>query len=680
MSAAPFPWALRNIAPCALSRGTHSFAPMSSATLRPDVSTPLAALPISLSLPRPVPVQKFRQPKKNIPQTVIERNRILHHVRDFVAREKPVPPMPADELKVVADRVVAELGCDAIYRDYVGVLLNNEMWRETLASVPFERRLLLMPKCLRVESKCPAPFDEFGLLCKQCGLCSIQDLQAEAERLGYAVLVAEGSAIVMSLIQTGKIEAIVGVSCLSVLERAFPYMEAAAIPGVAVPLLQDDCIDTTVDLDWIWDYIHLTSDDQTRRLDLGALRDEVDFWFTPLSLDAIMGSALGETERIAREWLGRAGKRWRPFLTVSAYQALRAGRSTGVPPVGRESAIGVPPVGHRDLPTGGDACATLPLPEDIRKVAVAVECFHKASLIHDDIEDGDAQRYGEATLHEEHGTAVALNVGDLLIGEGYRLLASCNVSAEQKAAMLRIAAEGQRELCRGQGAELCWARKPAPLSSLEVLDIFRQKTAPAFAVALHVGAIYAGLAAHEEVEETLATYSEALGIAYQIRDDLDDMNGGTRSSASPSSGGSDGRAGARPSEPSDIAGLRPSLLLATAFERAAHEKGSSVPELAAQRGKQHVALEAHWRRLSTAAPAEIEAIYLDLAADEKCRDLLERYKEEAIRSLRDLENASLKGLLRRVIGKIFNDTEIKGWCKEFEEKNLAPAAAVQFPA
>ena len=122
-----------------------------------------------------------------------------------------------------------------------------------------------------MEDRCPAPFDEFGLLCKQCGLCSIRDVQLEAERLGYAVLVAEGSAIVMSLIQTGKIEAIVGVSCLSVLERAFPYMEAAAIPGVAVPLLQDDCIDTNVDIDWVWEYIHLTSDDRTRRLDLGAL-------------------------------------------------------------------------------------------------------------------------------------------------------------------------------------------------------------------------------------------------------------------------------------------------------------------------------------------------------------------------------------------------------------------------
>src|SRR5919201_3908176 len=197
-------------------------------------------------------------------------------------------------------------GVPLTYRDYAAVLINNEMWRDALAGIPYERRLLLLPKCLRVESKCPAPFDEFGLLCKHCGLCSIQDLTVEAERLGYAVLVAEGSAIVMSIIETGKIEAIVGVSCLSVLERAFPYMEAAAIPGVAVPLLQDDCIDTTVDLEWVWDFIHLTSDDQTRRLDLGALRDEVDAWFTPAALDPIMGTAEGETERIGREWLMRA--------------------------------------------------------------------------------------------------------------------------------------------------------------------------------------------------------------------------------------------------------------------------------------------------------------------------------------------------------------------------------------
>jgi len=448
-------------------------------------------------------------------------------------------------------------------------------------------------------------------------LCTIQDLQAEAEKLGYAVLVAEGSAIVMSLIQTGKIEAIVGVSCLPVLERAFPYMEAAAIPGVAVPLLQDDCIDTTVDLDWVWDYIHLTSDDTTRRLDLGALRDEVDFWFSPASLDLIMGNADGETERIGRDWLLRAGKRWRPFLAVSAFQALR--RDTGKP-----------------------------LPDDLKKIAVAVECFHKASLIHDDIEDNDALRYGEKTLHEEHGVAIALNVGDLLIGEGYRLIASCKAGAEQKAQMILAASQGQRQLCRGQGAELCWARSPQPLTSGQVLDIFRSKTAPAFEVALRLGALYAGLEAHEEVSDVLKTYSEALGIAYQIRDDLSDLGEG--------------------GETNDIAGLRPSLLLAVAHEKA--------------KAEQKELLAAVWRRQlpAGASTKQIEALYSELKADDRARTLLETYKEEGIRCLRDLENPNLKGLLRRVIGKIFNDTEIKGWCKEFEQKNGLKVAPVEVVA
>jgi len=387
-------------------------------------------------------------------------------------------------------------------------------------------------------------------------------------------------------------------------------MEAAAIPGVAIPLLQDDCIDTTVDLDWIWDFIHLTSDDETRRLDLGGLREEVDSWFQPACLDEVLGQAEGETERIARDWLCRAGKRWRPFLTVAAYQALR--KNPGAE-----------------------------LPGDIRKAAIAVECFHKASLIHDDIEDNDAERYGEKTLHEEHGVPVALNVGDLLIGEGYRLLSACDVGAEQKASMVLTASNGQRQLCRGQGAELCWMRSPGPLSSLQVLEIFKQKTAPAFEVALRIGAIYAGN--HAEVEGVLTAYSQALGIAYQIRDDLSDF----------------GASG----ETDDISGLRPSILLAIAYERA--------------QGEQRELLGKLWHRSLTAiSSAEIDSIYRALKADERARTLLETYKEEAIRSLRELDNPNLKGLLRRVLGKIFNDTEIKGWCKEFEAQNLQAARPI----
>ena len=583
--------------------------------------SPIAFAPApAAALPRLVPRQAWRAPKKNIPPTLADRQRIQQAVRAYVAEFNPVPPIPATDLKAHADRVVARLGCDPIFRDYVGVLVNNEAWREQLAGVPFERRLLLLPKCLRVEAKCPAPFDEFGLLCKQCGLCSIQDLTVEAERLGYAVLVAEGSAIVMSLIQTGKIEAIVGVSCLPVLERAFPYMEAAAIPGVAVPLLQDDCIDTNVDLDWVWEYIHLTADDRTRRMDLGRLRDEVDAWFTPASLEVVMGSAQGETERIARDWLMRDGKRWRPFLAVAAWQALS----------GEDDAV---------------------LPEDLRKVAVAVECFHKASLVHDDIEDNDPLRYGIRTLHEEHGVPVALNVGDLLLGEGYRLLASCKAPAEARAAMLRVAAEGQRELCRGQGSELCWARKPEPLSPLQVVEIFRQKTAPAFEVALRLGALYAGR--HDECADVLAAYSRALGIAYQIRDDLHDLGPG------------EGNGAVMPDGSGDVAGLRPSLVLAVAHDRS--------------QGSDRELLGALWRRDARVEPAAAEALCRRLKAVERCEHLLESYKEEAIRSLAPLAHPSLKGLLRRVVGKVFNDVEIKGWCKEQEAEN-AKAAPAGVPA
>ena len=561
-----------------------------------------------LNLPRPVPHLPERAPQDSIPQTRTERERLKYLVEQYVVarRDQFVPPFVLDELRSHSDEVVQIHGIDLKYRDYLAVLLNSEVWREQLATVPYERRLLLLPKCLRVEDKCPAPFDEFGLLCKQCGLCSIQDLQEEAERLGYAVLVAEGSAIVMAMIQTGKIDAIVGVSCLSVLEKAFPYMEDAAIPGVAILLLQDDCKDTGVDLDWVWDVIHLTSDDKTRRLDLDGLRSQVRSWFEPAALDEIFGSKPGgDTERTARCWLAKAGKRWRPFLTVCAFQALCDDQEA-------------------------------PLAADLRKLAVAVECFHKASLIHDDIEDGDTVRYGEPALHAEHGVPIALNVGDLLIGEGYRLIAECEAPAEIRARMIQIASRGHRTLCLGQGAELEWMRAPGPLSSLEVLEIFRQKTAPAFEVALQIGAAYGG--AEEDILEILSRYSEALGIAYQIRDDIEDLRG--------------------QDAPDDLTALRPSLPLTLAYERA--------------RGEDKTLVERAWRPNGRMAhqPAALRRLLRELKVEDRCQQLLDSYKEEAIRALPQLRNASLKGLLRRVIGKIFT-VEIQGWCGEFEARNAA---------
>jgi len=572
-------------------------------------------------LPPPVPPALVRQrpPQASIPATKPQRDALLDAVRRGIDRRRAVPPLSREELEQRAENALAEAGLDTAYRDYATVVVNNEAWREQLAAVPFHKRLLLMPKCLRVENRCPAPFDEFGLLCKQCGLCSIQDFQVEAERLGYAVLVAEGSALVMAMVQTGTIEAIVGVSCLPVLEKTFPHVHAAAIPAVAVPLLQDDCIDTTVDVDWVWDYIHLEAADRSRRLDLGGLHERVRGWFTPAALDRLMGPPEGDAEQVARGWLAGDGNRWRPFLAAAVFEALGGEPAASLAVDAARQADAVDATRQGDL---------------IRRVAVAVECFHKASLVHDDIEDGDLERYGRPTLCGSHGVPVACNVGDVLIGEGYRLLAESGLGGALVADMVREAATAQRLLCRGQGAELAWARDPQVLASRQVLEIFRLKTAPAFDVALELAAVAAGR--HAEVTGVLRAYADAVGIAYQIKDDLEDLH--------------------------DDAGLtrdahpRPSLVVALAAERARGADRELLAALAAGRGHP----EATPQRLREAVTAA--------KADEKAALLLEGYKEQAVRAL-------LKGLLRRVLARIFTPLHFEGYCREQEAAARAAGSA-----
>ncbi len=550
------------------------------------------ATPMPPDLDATLAARRDHKTQRGIPPTKAERERLRAAARAHVEAARPVPPLSFKELFTHTDAVARAAGAPAHVRKWLGVLVNNAVWRAELAAVPPEKRLLLLPKCLRDEADCPGTFDELGLVCKGCGRCPIHGLQQRAEAMGYAVLVSEGTAAVMALVRSGQVRGLVGVSCLSALEKVFPLMEAAAIPAVAVPLLYDGCSMTAVDLDWVWEALHLEADDADRRLDLDALRERVGGLFGAERLAAILGPEDDPTSALARAWVARSGKRWRPFLAVSVGQALG------------------------DAPLG-------PVPRVLEQVAVAVECFHKASLVHDDIEDGDAMRYGEPALHEAHGVPVALNVGDLLLGEGYRLIAEADVSDAARAAMLTAAAEGHRALAIGQGKELAWARAPRPLAPDEVLDIFRMKTAPAFEVALRLGAAVAG--ADGPIVEAFRRYSQALGIAYQVRDDLDDCFEG------------DGA--------SDTEAARPSIVLALAYEAA--------------RGEDRRLLEAWWRRALTdeAARARVRPALRRLGADAAARTLLRVWVDRAVAALETLSSPELKGLLRRVIGRIFDGTE-----------------------
>lgn len=557
------------------------------------------------------------KPGQQIPQEKAERERIRRCVREYAGENRLVPPLSIKELSFHAGRIIESRNIEPQYRDFTFVLVGNAVWRDILATVPYNRRVLLLPQCLRRKDSCPAQMDEFGLLCEQCGQCPTGDFQDEAEKLGYVVLIAEGTTVVTKLLETGQVDAVVGVSCLSALERSFPHMSAAAIPGTAIPLYRDGCNNTLADLDWIRESIHLASNKKWEgRINLDQLRSHVSLWFEKESLSPILELNGTRTERIACDWMAKGGKRWRPFLAAAVFKAVKG-------------------LNHH-------------IPETMKKLAIAVECFHKASLVHDDIEDDDESRYNMPTLHKKHGVPVALNIGDLLIGEGYRLIAECEASNEQKARMLTVASQGHRELCLGQGEELGWMTHPVSLSSRRVLEFFRRKTSPAFEVALTLGAICGG--ANEEICRVLKKFSQSLGIAYQIRDDIEDFH----------EKGMD----------NDIKAMRPSLLVALALE----DKNNPI----------RPGFNLMWQpEFRTEIEETIRETVRELQLEEKAWQLFDHYKSEAVESLRPLRNHHLKSLLYRIVYKVLGSRPPLPVRESITPKRMkdrvTPTEAVVFP-
>lgn len=530
--------------------------------------------------------------RKRAPQIVPKEKAVRDQLRAMAAEQVRlhhlVPPLTLEELRSHAQQILQAAGGDPAHLDFTTVMVGNETWRDTLAAIPYERRVLLLPQCLRERSQCTAVMDEIGLLCEECGGCVIGKFQAMAESLDYVTLIAEGTTVVTRLLEQGRVDAVIGVSCLHVLERAFPHAAAHAIPSVAIPLHRDGCDGTAFDEDWLEEVLHLrAAERRAGRVNIDQVRGEVDSWFRPQVLAELMGSSGSFTEQESLAWLTTQGKRWRPLLTACVYKTLAGSREDE------------------------------PVPEGVRKVAIATECFHKASLLHDDIEDGDDYRYGQPTPARRLGMPIALNLGDHLIGEGYRLLAGSGFSPAQQARMLKVAAEGHRNLCLGQGAELRLLSEESVPSTGQVMDIFRQKTAPAFEVALRFGAICAG--ADEAMEQSLKSFSEALGVAFQIRDDLED-------------GPDAGDEGSRAS--------RASILSSLAFEQAQTE---------ARRGLDQARTSESAGQGQNALAREI---IHTLGIKEKAWQLLEHHRNEAIRSLSGLQDSQLKSLLRRLVGRV----------------------------
>lgn len=187
------------------------------------------------------------------------------------------------------------------------------------------------------------------------------------------------------------------------------------------------------------------------------------------------------------------GKRLRPILTIAACEACGAN------------------------------------PDRVLPVAAALEMIHTYSLIHDDLPamDDDALRRGKPTNHKIFGEAVAILAGDALLTEAFRIMTRYRHPDVSPVILMNVIeaiaeASGSKGMAGGQVFDLESEDKKINLENLEQLH--RHKTGRLIRVSVEVGAKLAG--ATPAQVETLGLYGEKIGLAFQIADDVLDIEGG----------------------------------------------------------------------------------------------------------------------------------------------------------
>ena len=322
---------------------------------------------------------------------------------------------------------------------------------------------------------------------------------------------------------------------------------------------------------------------------------------------------IAATEAIAYDFLAKGGKYSRPFITLAAYDSMTGGNCSQSD--------------DADHDCNG-------LSDVVRRAAISIEAFHKASLVHDDIQDSDEFRYGRPTMHISHGVPTAINVGDYLIGLGYRLVSrdTEELGAATAADILNKLADAHTKLSEGQGAELVWRdSRDKRLSPNDALKIYALKTAPAFEAALYSGLRLAGPA--KKYEEPVAQLARHLGIAFQILNDLQDWQGDDFNKLT--LGG-------------DVLGGRPTVLWALALEGLNDGNRSELEQLVAE---------------GEATPAvfkQIRTLFQQAGVFVKALQLVDEHREKAVRVADNLAPEALRRLAHHLIDTVLQQPAATG--------------------
>jgi geranylgeranyl diphosphate synthase type II len=175
--------------------------------------------------------------------------------------------------------------------------------------------------------------------------------------------------------------------------------------------------------------------------------------------------------------------------------------------------------------------------EDLLPAACALELIHTYSLIHDDLPvmDDDDLRRGKPTSHKVFGEAAALLAGDGLLTEAFNVMVSAPWTERVptrdivKVIGLIAKAAGFQGMVGGQAVDLQWEGKPVAFPMVEFIHV--HKTGALIEAAVVSGAVLAG--AGEAQVQALTAYGQKIGLAFQISDDILDIEGNTETMGKP---------------------------------------------------------------------------------------------------------------------------------------------------
>ncbi len=332
-----------------------------TATDKPDLLDKQVLGPLASAVTGRLPTEHLKQ----IPQPRALRERLRRRAAAAVERLDRTRRLDRQEFELLARRVVSDLGLPECFVGWTMVTVASAFWEPRVASVAPPQRLLLLPAIL-------ADGLDRDPVHANSSAAAITRLRARAKELGYQVLRAEDSIAILAALETGDVEALVGVASLDVLEKALDQILLLDLPCLALPSWDSESGDPSaadaigLDVDWVLEMIELPySITQPPTPNYIHLIRAAKRMFEPEDLERLAprlhaqpkaaahdghGSAtngaqapgavatngfacgakhpdpIGGTEEIAFDFLAKGGKHSRPFITLAVYDALTGGR------------------------------------------------------------------------------------------------------------------------------------------------------------------------------------------------------------------------------------------------------------------------------------------------------------------------------------------------------------------